>query len=329
MESTIIKKLLYGSKVSILRKEDYYNIYRLDDDTGDTIITSYNILDGVELIYNDVHMESINFDLIPSKGVFEVSHCREGRAECEFDSGEYLYMSKDDFVINRGDVKCSEPYFPLSHYHGISIYFHIEKAQKEIDKYLPESKINLENLFNKLCNNNFLIMKSNESIGHIFAELYAVPESIKMPYFKIKVLEIILFLSSLGEEKKEQREYYPKKQVEIIKNIQRQLIEDIQYKYTLEELSKKNQIALTTMKKCFKGVYGQSIYAYIREYRMRVAAQKLIFSDDSILEIANSVGYENGSKFSAAFRSIVGLTPKEFREVRQKVPNWSYKNLTE
>ena len=83
------------------------------------------------------------------------------------------------------------------------------------------------------------------------------------------------------------------------------------------------------MKKCFKGVYGQSIYAYIREYRMRVAAQKLIFSDDSILEIANSVGYENGSKFSAAFRSIVGLTPKEFREVRQKVPNWSYKNLTE
>lgn len=319
MESTNNEKLLYGSEVTILKRERNYNIYKLYDDTGDTIITSYNVLDGIQLIYNDVHMQSLSINLTPPKGLFEINHCREGRIECEFDSGEYLYMSKDDFVINRKDEICRESYFPLSHFHGISICIEVEKAQKEIDKYLPRSKINLEELFNRLCNNSsFMIMKSNESIGHIFAELYSVPESIKMDYFKIKILEIILFLSALGERKIEEREYYPKRQVEIIKNIQNQIIEDIQYKYTLEELSKSHNIALTTMKKCFKGVYGKSIYSYIREYRINVAAQKLIFSDDSILKIANSVGYSNGSKFSAAFKSIVGISPKEFRDARKK-----------
>ena len=192
MESTNNEKLLYGSEVTILKRERNYNIYKLYDDTGDTIITSYNVLDGIQLIYNDVHMQSLSINLTPPKGLFEINHCREGRIECEFDSGEYLYMSKDDFVINRKDEICRESYFPLSHFHGISICIEVEKAQKEIDKYLPRSKINLEELFNRLCNNSsFMIMKSNESIGHIFAELYSVPESIKMDYFKIKILEIL------------------------------------------------------------------------------------------------------------------------------------------
>lgn len=320
MEPTYKEKLLYGSKVRILKREDYLNIYKLDDNSGDTIMTSYDVMEGIQLVYNDVHMQLVSLDLEAPSGLFEINHCREGRLECEFDSGEYLYMGKDDFVINKKDDKCKQSYFPLSHYNGISICIEIKKAQSEIDKYLPISNINLEGLFNKLCNNSsFMIMKSNEAIGHIFAELYHVPESIKIEYFKIKILEIILFLSALDETNKEEREYYSKSQVEIIKNIQRQIIDDFQYKYTLEELSKKNNIGLTTMKKCFKGVYGQSISSYIREYRMKIAAEKLISTNDSILKIANSVGYENGSKFSAAFKAIVGLSPNEFREERKRV----------
>ena len=35
------------------------------------------------------------------------------------------------------------------------------------------------------------------SIDHIFQELYAVPEQIKLPYFRIKVLELLLYLDAL------------------------------------------------------------------------------------------------------------------------------------
>ena len=33
------------------------------------------------------------------------------------------------------------------------------------------------------------------SVDHIFQELYAVPEQIKLPYFRIKVLELLLYLT--------------------------------------------------------------------------------------------------------------------------------------
>ena len=35
------------------------------------------------------------------------------------------------------------------------------------------------------------------SVDHIFQELYAVPEQIKLPYFRIKVLELLLYLDAL------------------------------------------------------------------------------------------------------------------------------------
>ncbi|SFD32492.1 helix-turn-helix domain-containing protein [Clostridium uliginosum] len=318
MESTYKEKLLYGSKIIVIKREKKLNIYKVEDNTGSGIMTSYNILDGIELVYNDIHMESASIDLNPPEGIFEINHCREGRIECEFKNGEFLYMSKDDFSINRKNGTCHQSYFPLSHYHGISICLEIDKAQKEIDKYLPHSCIDLKKLCNRLCkNSSFMIMKANESIGHIFAELYSVPERIKLEYFKIKILEIVLFLSTIGESKEEKREYYTKRQVEVIKNIQKQIIENIQNRYTLEELSHKHDIALTTMKKCFKGVYGKSIYSYMREYRMKIAAERLISTNDNILIIANFVGYENGSKFASAFKEIVGLSPREFRKNRE------------
>ena len=35
----------------------------------------------------------------------------------------------------------------------------------------------------------------------------------------------------------------------------------------------------------------------------------------SVLEIANAVGYENGSKFTSAFKESTGVTPSAYRKV--------------
>ena len=71
---------------------------------------------------------------------------------------------------------------------------------------------------------------------------------------------------------------------------------------------------LTSMKKAFTIIYGKSIYAYMKEYRVNVAALLLQDSSKSILEIANDLGYQNPSKFSAAFKSLRGLTPRDYRK---------------
>ena len=53
---------------------------------------------------------------------------------------------------------------------------------------------------------------------------------------------------------------------------------------------------------------------------MNFAAKDLVNTNDAILEIANRWGYENGSKFSSAFKQIMGCNPREYR-VKNKMLN--------
>lgn len=74
-------------------------------------------------------------------------------------------------------------------------------------------------------------------------------------------------------------------------------------------------MSVTSMKDCFKEVFGDTIYSYLKRYKMNKAAALLIDSSKrTITEISGLVGYENASKFSGAFKSVMGQTPMEYRK---------------
>jgi len=81
-----------------------------------------------------------------------------------------------------------------------------------------------------------------------------------------------------------------------------------------EELSKKYLINPTTLKETFKAVYGRSIAAHIKQHRMEQAAKLLRETDLSIAEIAQAVGYDSQSRFTAAFKSFFQVVPREYRK---------------
>ena len=82
----------------------------------------------------------------------------------------------------------------------------------------------------------------------------------------------------------------------------------------IDELSKEYLINPTTLKDTFKGIFGQPIGSYMKEYRIRQAAILLRQTQSTIAEIANKVGYENQSKFATAFRDVLKITPAEYRK---------------
>ncbi|ETI59928.1 helix-turn-helix domain-containing protein [Marinomonas profundimaris] len=64
----------------------------------------------------------------------------------------------------------------------------------------------------------------------------------------------------------------------------------------------------------FQASTGFSPYAYFTYRRMEYAKQLLVDQSMMITDIALQVGYANPSKFSAAFRRIVGVTPNVWRK---------------
>ena len=83
---------------------------------------------------------------------------------------------------------------------------------------------------------------------------------------------------------------------------------------TIEELSKQYLINPTTLKSVFKAVYGTSLAAHIKEHRMEQAAKLLRETDMSIAAIAQAVGYESQSKFTAAFKNQFAALPTAYRK---------------
>lgn len=101
---------------------------------------------------------------------------------------------------------------------------------------------------------------------------------------------------------------------DIARQIHDCLMEHLNERITIEELSHQFHINTTTLKESFKQVYGTSIAAHVNKHRMEQAAKLLRNNENSILEIAQSVGFQSQSRFTAAFKKEFGVLPSEYRK---------------
>lgn len=307
------------AKTEVLSQDDNSTVIKISDNDDGYLMTSYQVFAGIKLIYNDVHIQSYISESVSTGNLIEICHCREGRMECNFHD-EFCYISPGDLLIARvGDISRTS-YFPLKHYHGISVLIDIDKAPKCLSCLLEDVTVQPRVIAEKFCSEkSYFVARSNPSFEHIFSELYSVPTEIQKGYFKIKVLELLLFLSALNTEQDETQDLiFTKTQVELAKEVSRYLTQHMDDRITLEQLSNYFHMSGTHIRNTFKGVYGVSVYAFIRTQKMESAAYMLEHTDKSILEIAGEHGYDNGSKFASAFRDVKGMAPNEYRNLNCK-----------
>lgn len=81
----------------------------------------------------------------------------------------------------------------------------------------------------------------------------------------------------------------------------------------LESLAQKVGSSLSALKTDFKIVFGEPIYQYFRNHQLLYAKQLIIEGNLQINEIAHTIGYQNASKFSAAFKEQIGQLPSEIK----------------
>ena len=91
-------------------------------------------------------------------------------------------------------------------------------------------------------------------------------------------------------------------------------------RWTLESLAKRAGMSRTAFAVKFKQTVGQSPLDYLLRWRMRRAADRLVYSDDSVATLAQSLGYGSESAFSTAFKRVMGCSPKQYGRHRSAVP---------
>lgn len=278
-------------------------------------VTGYDVFPGIRLLYIEAAgcLEAIQRP--DHADVLEIEHCRQGRAESQLPDAFY-YLSDGDLAIARRNAVPETVCFPEGRYQGVTIRIDLEKAPGCLSCILEDVCVQPKQLSEKFCpDGKAFIARSNASMEHIFSELYSVPEAIRLGYYKVKVLELLLFLSGMDytADALPQRRLSPS-QAELAKEVCAYLNDHMESRVTLAMLSEHFHVSGTLIKSSFKSVYGESLYAYTRAQKMRTAAQLLRTTDETILEIAGRFGYDNASKFAGAFRDVIGITPNEYRQ---------------
>lgn len=87
-----------------------------------------------------------------------------------------------------------------------------------------------------------------------------------------------------------------------------------QEKVTLGDLSGQANLCRRECQRIFRSVLGMTPTEYFEQYRLGMAANRLLEAGDSVSEIAQNCGFQSASYFTRLFRRRYGMTPTEFRK---------------
>lgn len=78
---------------------------------------------------------------------------------------------------------------------------------------------------------------------------------------------------------------------------------------TIDEFSRMFSMSSTKLKKSFKSIYGDSIFAYYQKQRLHKANELLLSGQFNIKQVAGAIGYNNVSNFTLAYKKQFNKVP--------------------
>ncbi len=288
----------------------------LDSLTVKKDVKAVSLYPGIDLLCMELKSDSLCMRHSAVDYIMQINYCKSGQIAWKMKNGNCIYLNPGDFSLHTMNV-CADSAvtFPTGRYSGLVICIDLRKTAANPPELLKGTNIFSEILPKKFCRNDTVsFFAGNEYTEGIFSGFYHQPNGLKLPYQKLKVLELLLYLYEIEFTQQKQLTAYQSEQVEVIREIHDRLIQEIGKRITIEELSKQYLINPTTLKTAFKAVYGTSIAAHIKEHRMKKAAEMLRESNMSIAEISQAVGYDSQSKFTAAFKAFFQVLPKDYKK---------------
>lgn len=278
-------------------------------------IKAIELYPGIELTYLALTTDYFSVHHAALDHILNINYCRSGRIGWEMGNGNSVYLGQKDFSLHTMK-SCADSVMSLPNgdYEGLTISIDLRTLTDNPPEALSGTGITGAFLYEKFCKNSPITsFAGNEQTESIFSTFYNQPEHLQHAWQKVKVLELLLYLGGVKTDSKNYLTQYQSEQIEIIREIHKQLAEHMEQRFTIESLSKQYLINPTTLKSMFKSVYGTSIAAHMKEHRMEQAAKLLQETSLSIAEIAGSVGYDSQSRFTSVFKTYWGKLPKDYR----------------
>jgi len=142
-----------------------------------------------------------------------------------------------------------------------------------------------------------------ESVGQTF-ELF---------FLRIKAEELICRLL-MELVKRDEKHLYAlnSHDIQILYKVKEQMLEHLETPPVIKELAFCANMSPSKLKRLFKQIFGNSIFSYYQEFRMKEATRLLKEKKFSISDVGYQLGFTNLSHFSRVFKEHIGMNPKQY-----------------
>jgi AraC-like DNA-binding protein len=141
----------------------------------------------------------------------------------------------------------------------------------------------------------------------------SVDESFKLFFLRVKTEELVCRL--LMELEKRDEKHLVALNIHDIQKIYKvkdQILEHLETPPVIKELAVYTSMSASKLKRLFKQIFGNSIFSYYQEFRMKEAARLLKEEKLSVTDVGYQIGFTNLSHFSKVFYEHIGMKPKQY-----------------
>ena len=105
--------------------------------------------------------------------------------------------------------------------------------------------------------------------------------------------------------------------VKIVEYVEKNCEKDID----LDKIAAEVSMTPNSLCRFFKKRTGETLFEYIKGYRINKACQYLIGNNMTMTQICYSVGFQSIPSFNRVFKSVTGITPTEYKKTRIELLN--------
>jgi AraC-like DNA-binding protein len=155
----------------------------------------------------------------------------------------------------------------------------------------------------------------NPSLQKVADEIITerIDESYELFFYRVKAEELICRLL-MELDKREGKKFYPLniQDIQTVYRVRERMLENPAEPLTIEELALLANMSQSKLKRLFKQIFGDSIFSYYQDFRMKEAARLLKEEKLSVSEVGYRLGFSNLSHFTRVFEEHIGMKPKRY-----------------
>lgn len=153
------------------------------------------------------------------------------------------------------------------------------------------------------------------AIQRIVDEIVTEPVDVAFELFFLRIKAEELICRLLMElEKRDEKHLYSlnTRDIQTIYKVKEQMLEQLETPPEIKELARYASMSPSKLKRLFRQIFGNSVFSYYQEFRMKEAARMLKEEKLSVSDAGYKLGFTNLSHFSRVFKEHIGMKPKQY-----------------